>query len=55
MGLVEKSSVTAFPEDYYEKHPLDNTEETKKYQRFTEDQRLLRIWGLSRNPLLQLI
>ena len=25
MGLVEKSSVTAFLEDYYEKHPLDNS------------------------------
>ena len=23
MGLIEKSSVTAFLEDYYEKHPLD--------------------------------
>ena len=46
MGLVEKSSVTAFPEDYYEKHPLDNTEETKKYQRFIEDQRLLENMGL---------
>lgn len=27
MGLVEKSSVTAFLEDYYEKHPLDNSYE----------------------------
>ena len=25
MGLIEKSSVTAFLEDYYEKHPLDNS------------------------------
>ena len=25
MDLVEKSSVTAFLEDYYEKHPLDNS------------------------------
>ena len=25
MGLVEKSSVTAFLEDYYEEHPLDNS------------------------------
>ena len=25
MGLVEKSSVTAFLENYYEKHPLDNS------------------------------
>lgn len=25
MGLVEKSSVTAFLEDYYEKHPLDDS------------------------------
>lgn len=25
MGLAEKSSVTAFLEDYYEKHPLDNS------------------------------
>ena len=27
MGLVEKSSVTAFLEEYYEKHPLDNSYE----------------------------
>lgn len=25
MGLVEKSSVTAFLDGYYEKHPLDNS------------------------------
>ena len=25
MGLVEKSSVTAYLEEYYEKHPLDNS------------------------------
>ncbi len=25
MGVVEKSSVTAFLDDYYEKHPLDNS------------------------------
>ena len=25
MGLIEKSSVTAFLEDYYEKPPLDNS------------------------------
>ena len=25
MGLIEKSSVTAFLENYYEKHPLDNS------------------------------
>ena len=27
MGLVEKSSVTAYLEEYYEKHPLDNSYE----------------------------
>ena len=27
MGLIEKSSVTAYLEDYYEKHPLDNSYE----------------------------
>lgn len=27
MGLVEKSSVTAFLDGYYEKHPLDNSYE----------------------------
>ena len=27
MGLVEKSSVTAFLDKYYEKHPLDNSYE----------------------------
>lgn len=27
MGLVEKSSVTAYLEAYYEKHPLDNSYE----------------------------
>ena len=25
MGLIEKSSVTAYLEEYYEKHPLDNS------------------------------
>ena len=27
MGLIEKSSVTAYLEEYYEKHPLDNSYE----------------------------
>ena len=27
MGLVDKSSVTAYLEEYYEKHPLDNSYE----------------------------
>lgn len=25
MGLIEKSSVTAYLDEYYEKHPLDNS------------------------------
>lgn len=27
MGLIEKSSVTAYLDEYYEKHPLDNSYE----------------------------
>ena len=27
MGIIEKSSVTAYLEEYYEKHPLDNSYE----------------------------
>ena len=40
MGLIEKSSVTAYLEEYYEKHPLDNSYEVILARRsgLTKDQ-----------------
>ena len=40
MGIIEKSAATAFLEEYYEEHPLDNTYEgiLARYSGLTKDQ-----------------